>query len=59
MTEIGSHKPILDPRSPKRSQLSLVDIKRAYFNAPIDPKDPPTYVRLPREDENHQTMCAK
>ena len=59
MTEIGSHKPILDPRSPKRSQLSFVDIKRAYFNALIDPKDPPTYVRLPSEDEDHQTMCAK
>ena len=53
VTEIGSHKPILDPRSPKRSQLSFVDIKRAYFNALIDPKDPPTYVRLPSDDDDH------
>ena len=59
VTEIGSHKPILDPRSPKRSQLSFVDIKRAYFNALIDPKDPPTYVRLPSEDGDHETMCAR
>ena len=59
MTEIGSHKPILDPKSPKRSQLSFVDIKRAYFNALVDPKDPPTYVRLPSEDGDHQTMCAR
>ena len=57
--EIGSHKPILDPRSPKRSLLSFVDVKRAYFNAPIDPKESPTYVRLPSKDDDHQAMCAK
>ena len=59
VTEIGSHKPILDPTSPSRSQLSFVDIKRAYFNAVIDPKDPPTYVRLPSEDKDHESMCAR
>ena len=58
VTEVGSHRPILDPNSPQRSQLSFVDIKRAYFNAKIDAKDPPTYVSLPKEDEDHGTMCA-
>ena len=58
VTEIGSHKPILDPLSPHRSQISSVDVKRAYFNAVIDERDPPTFVSLPKEDEDQSTMCA-
>ena len=58
VTEIGSHKPILDPMSPHRSQISSIDVKRAYFNAVIDERDPPTFVSLPKEDEDQSTMCA-
>ena len=58
VTEVGSHRPILDPNSPQRSQLSFVDIKRAYFNAKIDAKDQTTYECLPNEDEDHGTACA-
>ena len=28
LTSIGRHKPILDPKSPMRSQISFIDIKR-------------------------------
>ena len=57
-TEIGSWKLVLDPRSPKRMQISFVDIARAYFNAKIA-KGEDTYVALPPEDNDHTTMCAK
>jgi hypothetical protein len=59
MTEMGSHKPVWDASSPERVQISLVDIKRAYFNAEIDPADPPTYVQLPPEDADSETMVAQ
>ena len=59
VSEIGSHKPNTDPMSPKRTQLSFVDIKRAYFNAVINPKDPPTSVSFPSEDGDHSTMCGQ
>ena len=59
VTEIGDHKPNLDPTSPQRTQISLVDVKRAYFNATIDPEEPPTFVQLPAEDPDADTMCAQ
>ena len=59
VTTIGSHVPVLDGSSVERSQVSLVDIKRAYFNARIDPRDPPTFVQLPEEDADSETMCAQ
>ena len=34
-------------------------MKRAYFNAAIDPKEPPTYVQLPPEDPDSADMCAQ
>ena len=58
MTRVGSHEPIWDPGSPQRTQISLADIKRAYFNAAIGPADPPTSVQFPEEDEDHATMVA-
>ena len=58
MTRVGAHAPVWDPSSPQRTQISLVDIKRAYFNAEIDPADPPTFVQLPEEDKDHATMVA-
>ena len=38
--------------SPTRTQISVIDIARAYFCASTDPDDP-TYVELPDEDEGH------
>ncbi len=58
-TSIGKHRPNWDPESPKRTQISLVDVKRAYFNAEVDPRDPPTFVELPKEDDDHALMCAQ
>jgi len=51
-----------DPRgrsetSEYRTQLLLLDISRAYFNAKTDPNKP-TYVDLPREHPQHGRMCA-
>ena len=42
MTKVGTHQPCWDPASPRRTLTSMVDIKRAYINAKIDPRDPPT-----------------
>ena len=39
---------IRDPKSKGRTQLSAIDIPRAYFNASTDVSDP-TYVMLPPE----------
>ena len=39
---------IKDPASEKRTQVSFIDIKRAYLCAKTDPEDP-TYVDLPKE----------
>ena len=58
-TAIGSRRPNWDPQSPRRTQISLVDVKRAYFNAEIDPRDSPTFVELPKEDGDHALMCAQ
>ena len=54
---IGPWRPIYDPNSPERMQLSVLDISRAYFNAKTDPENP-TYVALPLEDEQSESMCA-
>ena len=59
VTTIGSHVPVLDGSSAERSQVSLVDIKRAYFNAKVDPRDPPTFVQLPEEHADSETMRAQ
>ena len=59
MTQMGSHKPDWNPSSPNRTQLSFVDVSRAYFNAKIDPEAEPTYVELPAEDDDHGRMCGE
>ncbi len=59
MTRIGDHQPCWDPTSTHRTQLSFIDIKRAYFNAKIDPRAEPTFVELPPEDEQHGEFCAE
>jgi len=59
MTKVGTHVPDWSSSSPVRTQLSFVDVKRAYFNAKLDPKDPPVFVDLPAEDKDHVSMCAQ
>ena len=46
------------PNYPNRMQISFVDIARAYFNAKVDEAEE-TYVALPPEDKDHESMCAK
>ena len=58
MTKIGDHQPNWDPTSATRTQISFVDVSRAYFNAKIDQNEPPTFVNLPLEDPDAATMCA-
>ena len=57
-TEIGGWRPIRDPKSHKRMQVSFVDIARAYFNAKVDEGES-TYVALPPEDKDHEEKCAR
>ena len=54
----GKFARCLDGSSENRTQLSFVDISRAYFNAKVDDNDP-TYVQLPEEDPEYQNMCAR
>ena len=45
--------------SPQRTQISIIDIKRAYFNAVID-DEKPVFVELPDEDpDKARGMCAR
>ena len=54
----GKKPHIRDPESEHRTQVSFIDIKRAYLTAPTDPNDP-TYVELPPEDKDHGSdWCA-
>ena len=59
MTRIGNHVPDWDPASPTRTQLSFIDVRRAYFNAKIDQTDEPVYVSLPEEDPDNVDKCAR
>ena len=53
----GDHPLCRDAKSEDRVQLSLIDISRAYFNAPTNP-DEPTYVSLPKEHPEHGQKVA-
>jgi len=57
-TAVGDWEPNHDPNSPQRTQVSTLDISRAYFNAMKDADDV-TFVDLPPEDSDHQNMCAR
>ena len=59
MTAIGTHRPDWDSKSPNRIQVSMIDVKRAYFNAVVDKCDKPTFVDLPAEDADHGSMCGQ
>ena len=58
MTRTSTHRPDWDPGSETRMQISLIDVKRAYFNAQVDPAEPETFVQLPQEDPEHDSMCG-
>ena len=45
-TSVGDWRPRYDPKSEQRTQTSLMDISRAYFNAKLDPGEL-TYVQFP------------
>ncbi len=41
-----------------RTQISLIDIRRAYFNATVNPEEP-IYVEFPPEDPMHGQRCGR
>ncbi len=57
-TTLKDWKPKYDPEAEDRTQISLMDISRAYFNAKTDAASP-TYVSLPPEDPDHEEMCGR
>ena len=48
---------VRDPASERRTQVSAIDISRAYFNASTDGSDP-TYVAFPAEHPGHLDSCG-
>ena len=59
MTTCRDHRPVYDPGSPQRVQMSFVDVKRAYLNAKIDREAAPCFVDLPPEDAARSEKCAE
>ena len=58
-TDLPGHRHVRDPSSEDRTQLSFIDVARAYFCAATDPNDP-TYVELPDEHPGKaQGLCGK
>ena len=39
-------------------QISMIDVKRAYFNAVVS-QDTPVFVELPPEDPEHGRLCGR
>ena len=57
-TDLPGSKPrVRDPKSAERTQVSVIDISRAYFCASTDENDP-SYVELPWEDPDNRDMCG-
>ena len=50
----GDVKHVRHGNSEDRTQISIIDISRAYFNAKKDENVNPTYVELPHEDPDRQ-----
>ena len=57
-TRIGSWNPDWDPNSPKRVQISTIDVSRAYFNAKVE-DDTPCFVQLPSELGAGDGVCGQ
>ena len=50
-------KTIKDPSHPNRTQVLLIDLSRAYFNA-VTYEEKPSYVELPPEFDAPPGTCA-
>ena len=59
MTSCGDYTPDHNPISDTRTQVSLVDVKRAYFNAKVDRDATPCFVQLPPEEDGSETHCGE
>jgi hypothetical protein len=57
-TKIGDWQPDWDPLSTNRTQISTIDVSRAYFNAKVD-DDHPAFVEFPAEVTDAQGMCGQ
>ena len=56
---VGKAKRIRDPHSDERTQVFVIDIKRAYLSAKTD-EEQPTYVELPPEDaDRYKGLCGR
>ena len=60
-TDLAGDSPhVRDATAPNRTQVMVLDISRAYFNAKRDPDEDPTYVELPDEDPlKAKGMCGQ
>ena len=58
VTTVGNNKPCFNGYSEQRTQVSFVDVFRAYFNARTNPEDEPCYVELPAEDPDAGVQCG-
>ena len=56
-TNFRGEKKTSEGSSDNRTQISLIDISRAYFNAKTDESDP-VYVQLPPEAGANENECA-
>ena len=55
----GRREHVRDGGAEDRTQISIIDIRRAYFNARTNDDDP-TYVELPNEDaDKFRGLCGK
>ena len=54
----GRRKHVREATSERRTQISAIDISRAYFNASMDENSEPTYVALPPEHPGLAEGCC-
>ena len=59
MTSAGAWVPNGDGASEQRTQLSFLDMERAYFNAKVHQHEPPVFVNLSAEDPDSKHTCAQ
>ena len=57
-TRIGGWRPDWNPESTCRTQISTIDVSRAYFNARVDEKSP-CFVQLPAELGDVADLCGQ
>ena len=55
---VGRPAHVRDPLSERRTQVSAIDISRAYLNAEVSEDNNPTYVMLPPEHPDHARGCC-